>query len=295
MAMIDANKAFALIGRQIKGKVSMDDFLKIADNFDEDIIKEISKKAKFEGAEGFGKYYNKRLNNKVDLNDVWKNGDPNLNKSTKKTTEKVTKKSTEKTSKNINEEELRKAASESVKEFEDIKKTTKAEPVTSTSNYNSLGDVIEKNGLEKVSTNSNDIKSIGEYTEVLNNNKSYDRIKSLHEEYQGIDKQIKDAKNPNDPKFQETIKQQKLKAQQKEDKMFKDYDVEKGDYDGLVGAMKKQNKDAEATLGQKASYYKVPEKLAVGGSTAFLVSRMFGSKGQQSNPQLYGQQTPYGY
>lgn len=48
-----------------------------------------------------------------------------------------------------------------------------------------------------------------------------------------------------------------------------------------------------AGLVDKMQAHRVPQKAAVGVGAAWLVSNMAGSKGRQSNSELYGQQTPY--
>lgn len=57
----------------------------------------------------------------------------------------------------------------------------------------------------------------------------------------------------------------------------------------------KKNSGRELSWGENMGYYKVPQKVAGIGGTAFLVSSMSHSKGSQSNAELYGQQSPYGH
>jgi hypothetical protein len=56
----------------------------------------------------------------------------------------------------------------------------------------------------------------------------------------------------------------------------------------------KSRSGRDLSFGENMGYYKVPQKAAVVGTTAWLISSMSSSKGQQSNAQLYGQQSPYG-
>ena len=60
-----------------------------------------------------------------------------------------------------------------------------------------------------------------------------------------------------------------------------------------VGARAVENARKNPGFMHTMNAYKVPQALAAGGmllGTAGLVSRMFSSRGQQSNAQLYGQQ-----
>ena len=54
-----------------------------------------------------------------------------------------------------------------------------------------------------------------------------------------------------------------------------------------------QNYMSSATIMDKALAHKIPQKGAVVVGGAWLVNNMSASRGQQSNSQLYGQQTPY--
>lgn len=72
--------------------------------------------------------------------------------------------------------------------------------------------------------------------------------------------------------------------------------IQSGDYvspDEILQSAKNA-KAKDLTFGQNMAFKKVPQKVAAGGTTAYLVSRMSSSKGQLSNSELYGQSTPYG-
>lgn len=54
-----------------------------------------------------------------------------------------------------------------------------------------------------------------------------------------------------------------------------------------------QKKVDNPSFSEKMGAHKVPQKAAAGVGAAWMVSRMSDNKGQQSNAELYGQQTPY--
>jgi hypothetical protein len=55
----------------------------------------------------------------------------------------------------------------------------------------------------------------------------------------------------------------------------------------------KNRLSTNGTINDRLEYYQVPKIVAGGGATAFLVSKMAGKKGELSNAELYGQQSPY--
>lgn len=71
--------------------------------------------------------------------------------------------------------------------------------------------------------------------------------------------------------------------------------AQKGKFDNAMKLAEgnRQNYINNPTLGDKLVYHRVPQKGAVVVGGAWLVSNMSASRGQQSNAELYGQQTPY--
>lgn len=94
-----------------------------------------------------------------------------------------------------------------------------------------------------------------------------------------IDEQIKSLRNDKSPEMKDLLKKEMNTSSYE---------------DALPQKIRQLNQQKEnITISDKAMYNKVPQKVAAGGMTAWMVSNMSDRRGKQSNAELYGQDTPY--
>jgi hypothetical protein len=166
--------------------------------------------------------------------------------------------------------------------------------------------------------NPNTVTSIDVNKNPLYYDKDSELLKNKREQVKQTARSMNERNSPKS--FNSAINEKKNKGP--EDYMYNRLDKERNkartQYDALSGEEKKQwradrniedDSDSGAYSYIKNKYnesikngpnmvdkmwgYKIPQKTLGVGTTAFLVSSMFSKRGQQSNAELYGQQTPY--